>query len=195
MIDSKIILVGKGPSARKISKSSDYKIACLNNAIILCEEVDYLFINDFETLDLINTSEWNKVKNLIIPTYPHFNFSPNKELPYTAFIKKLPNIPIKYHIHQLDTCLDKDPTIPYLGKSYSVGITAIQWLGINGCKELDFCGIDPEGGYNPIFNISDKKGISPNAPIRAQRGTQVYNTNYQLFTQTASHYGVTIKKI
>ena len=33
-----VVIVGKGPSTRFIPKSDDYKIACLNNAIINCEE-------------------------------------------------------------------------------------------------------------------------------------------------------------
>ena len=37
----RIVLVSKGPSARYIPKSDNYKIAALNNAIILCEEVDF----------------------------------------------------------------------------------------------------------------------------------------------------------
>lgn len=40
----RVVLVSKGPSARHIPKSDEYKIAALNDAIILCEEVDYFFV-------------------------------------------------------------------------------------------------------------------------------------------------------
>lgn len=194
-MENKVILVGKGPSSRKIPKSNDYSIACLNNAVILCEEVDYLFINDFEILDLLNEIEWNKVKNIILPTYPHFNVSPHRNLPYQSFLDAIPNRAIKYDIHRLDTCLDKDPNVPYLGKSYSVGTTAIQWLGKNGCKELDFCGIDPEGGYNPIFDILNENNQPKNHACRAESGTAVYQTNYNLFLQIAESFNIKVNRI
>jgi hypothetical protein len=55
-----IVLVSKGPSARPIPKSNEYKIAALNDAIILCEEVDYFFCHDQDNIDIINPEEWLK---------------------------------------------------------------------------------------------------------------------------------------
>ena len=66
----RVLLVSKGPSARYISKSKDYKIACLNNAIVLCEEVDFFFCHDQDNIDIIDPNEWKKVKNFIMPYYP-----------------------------------------------------------------------------------------------------------------------------
>ena len=69
-IDHRILLLSKGPTARYIPKSTEYKIACLNNAIILCEEVDYFFCHDQDNIDIIDPTEWKKVKNFIMPYYP-----------------------------------------------------------------------------------------------------------------------------
>ena len=40
---------------------------------------------------------------------------------------------------------------PHMGETYSVLQTAATWLGMNGVTELVTCGIDPEGGYHPMF--------------------------------------------
>ena len=73
----KAILIGKGPSAVEITKRQGFDIVALNNAVSLCEVVDYLFINDFEILDLINEDDWKKVKSLVIPIIPHYNQNPH----------------------------------------------------------------------------------------------------------------------
>ena len=38
-----------------------------------------------------------------------------------------------------------------MGETYSVLQTAATWLGINGVTDLLTCGIDPQGGYHPMF--------------------------------------------
>ena len=191
---NKVVLVGKGPSSREIKKSDDYDIACLNNAVILCEEVDFLFINDMEVLDLIEDEQWIKVKKVIIPTHPHYNCGPHKNITYSTLLDKIPT-KVEYDVHRLDTCLKRDPNTPYLGQSYSVGTTAIQWLGKNGCKELDYCGIDPDGGYNPIFNIMGVDGQPKNHAARAEVGKAVYQGNYARFVDTATQYGITLNRL
>ena len=41
--------------------------------------------------------------------------------------------------------------IPHMGPTYSILQTAATWLGIKGVDHLITCGIDPEGGYHPMF--------------------------------------------
>ena len=65
-----IVLVSKGPSTREVPKSDDYKIAALNDAIILCEEVDYFFMHDTDNWNIIDKEQYKKVKNFIVPYYP-----------------------------------------------------------------------------------------------------------------------------
>lgn len=155
----RVLLLSKGPSARYIPKSEDYKIACLNNAIVLCEEVDYFFMHDQDNMDIIDPSEWKKVKNFIMPYYPQKahpgGFSEDND--YTVWtnpvLKENPNC--KFHfvalgVHAMNG-LKCPPDIPYMGETYSVLQTAATWLGINGVTELITCGIDPSGGYHPMF--------------------------------------------
>ena len=43
-----IIIIGKGPSSRKVKKSDKYDVATVNNTIWLCDSPTYAFFNDVE---------------------------------------------------------------------------------------------------------------------------------------------------
>lgn len=187
---NKTVIIGKGPSARNIKSSKDYSISCLNNSIVLCEEVDYLFINDFEVLELIEEKDWTKVKKLILPTYPHKNKKPNKNLPYTSFLKKIPNQNIDYHVYRMHTCLKNNPKFPYFGIIHSVAITAAYWLGHRGYKNIDYCGIDPTGGYNKIFLDKNKNNHACHPQSVAS-----YVENYNYFINVSKKFNIKLNKI
>ena len=188
-----VILVGKGPTAKHIQKTNNFKIAALNNSVILCERVDYLFINDMEALDLIPEAKWDVIHKVIIPTYPHSNWSPHRSITHQTLLDCIPK-KIDYFVHRLDTCLDKDPSIPYLGKSFSVGTVALQYLGLEGYKEVLHCGIDSEGGYHPIFEKRDKNGKPINHQTRPEpRTTYVNNNNF--FQDIGNKFDINLKKI
>lgn len=154
-----VILVSKGPSARYIPKNENYKIACLNNAIVLCEEVDYFFCHDQDNIDIIDPNEWKKVKNFIMPYYPQKAHPGGFFADYTYEKWTKPVLEInpdcKFHfvclgVHAMNglTC---PSDIPHMGETYSVLQTAATWLGMNGIKNIITCGIDSEGGYHPMF--------------------------------------------
>jgi hypothetical protein len=155
----RVVLVSKGPSARHIPKSDDYKISALNNAIILCEEVDYFFCHDQDNIDIIDPIEWKKVKNFIMPYYPQkrhpggFSEDNNYHVWMDDVLKINPEC--KFHfvalgVHAMNGLICPSD-IPHMGETYSVLQTAATWLGMNGVTELITCGIDPEGGYHPMF--------------------------------------------
>lgn len=154
-----VILVSKGPSAKHVSKSDTYKIACLNNAIILCEEVDYFFCHDQDNIDIIDSNEWKKVKNFVMPYYPQKAHPGGFSADYTYEKWTKPVLEVnpdcKFHfvclgVHAMNglTC---PSDIPHMGTTYSVLQTAATWLGMNGVKNVITCGIDSEGGYHPMF--------------------------------------------
>lgn len=158
-MDTNVILVSKGPSAREISKSDYYKISCLNNAIILCEEVDYFFMHDTDNWDIIDINEWKKVKNFIMPYYPQMRHPGgfNEQYDYKVWMEPVleVNPDCKFHfvalgVHDMNR-LNYPKDIPHMGETYSVLQTAATWLGMNGISNLITCGIDPEGGYHPMF--------------------------------------------
>lgn len=160
-IDKPVLLLSKGPTARHIPKSEDYYTACLNNAIILCEEVDYFFMHDQDNMDIIDLNEWKKVKNFIMPYYPQKahpgGFSSDND--YRVWTEPVLSVnpDCKFYfvclgVHGMNG-LACPEGIPYMGETYSVLQTAATWLGMNGIQQLITCGIDPEGGYHPMFEF------------------------------------------
>jgi hypothetical protein len=154
-----VLLLSKGPSARRISKSSAYKIACLNNAIVLCEEVDFFFCHDQDNIDIIDRKEWAKVKNFIMPYYPQKAHPGGFSADYTyekwtkAVLEVNPECLFHFvalGVHDMNG-LVCPANIPHMGETYSVLQTAATWLGMQGISDLITCGIDPEGGYHPMF--------------------------------------------
>jgi hypothetical protein len=154
-----VILVSKGPSAREIPKSDEYKISALNNAIILCEEVDFFFCHDQDNIDIIDPNEWKKVKNFIMPYYPQKSNPGGFSEDYGAEVWMNPVLEVnpdcKFHfvilgVHDMNNLKYPD-NIPHMGPTYSILQTAATWLGIKGVDHLITCGIDPEGGYHPMF--------------------------------------------
>jgi hypothetical protein len=167
-----VVLVGKGPSTREVFKSDSYQIACLNNAIYLCEEVDYWFCHDQDNADLISDDQWLKVKNAIIPEYPQKAHPGGFSADYTFtvwsdVIKRVnPNVNIyivRLGVHDINNLPITDNNILHMGETYSVLQTAATWLGIHGVQNIITCGLDPSGGYHPMFQTmkTNSHGIIP----------------------------------
>lgn len=196
----RIILVSKGPSARYIPKSEDYKIACLNNAIILCEEVDYFFCHDQDNIDIIDPNEWKKVKNFIMPYYPQKAHPGGFSADYTYEKWTKPVLEInpdcKFHfvalgVHAMNglTC---PPNVPHMGETYSVLQTAATWLGMNGAKEVITCGIDPEGGYHPMFEY---KYLGERSTQKSVWTPEMAKVTEDKFHTIAKHYHYNIYRL
>ena len=196
----RVLLVSKGPSARPIPKSDDYKIACLNNAIILCEEVDYFFCHDQDNIDIIDPTEWKKVKNFIIPFYPQKahpgGFSEDYDYHvWVDLIRKI-NPNCKFHlvalgVHDIN-CLKYPADIPHMGETYSVLQTAATWLGINGVTELITCGIDPEGGYHPMFEY---RYLGERSNQKSVWTPEMAKVTENKFHNIARHYNYSIYRL
>ena len=198
---STVILVSKGPSTRAIKKSPDYKIACLNNAIVLCEEVDYFFMHDQDCFNLIEPEQWLKVKNFIFPTYPQRPYPGGFDKEHTAqrwidAVKKI-NPSVKFHLVRIantqDLDMDTDPCIEYVGPTYSILQTAITWLCRRNFSDVITCGIDQEGGYHPMFE-THKKADDGVTTLPSTVGTQwtPYDAQktFTLFTNIINKYNI-----
>lgn len=75
---TKAVIVGKGPTAQYICKADfpgHYTVA-VNQACIFIDDVDYLCMNDYESLQGLTKNDLMKVKNLVIPEWPHFDCRP-----------------------------------------------------------------------------------------------------------------------
>lgn len=191
----KAILIGKGPSAVEITKRQGFDIVALNNAVSLCEVVDYLFINDFEVLDLMNEDDWKKVKSLVIPIIPQYNKNPHPTKNYTHFLENIPKpLPIvilhKLFKHQSHNNMD----VPCYPIAWSVGTTAMQWMAEQKYSFVEYCGIDPGGGYKDEFIILDKNNNPINHAASADGSPGWYQHNYNLINSIAKNNKITLTR-
>jgi hypothetical protein len=191
----KAIIIGKGPSAKPIKKRSEFDIIALNNAVSLCEEVDYLFINDFEILDLISKRDWQKVKCLVLPIKPHFEMRPHPEKTYEDFLNQIPVVLSNVILHKLFPEQNvNNIEAPCYPIRYSVGTTAFQWMVENKYDYVEYCGIDREGGYDKKFIILDENN-KPKNHACTPLNSNWYERNYDLIIFIADKGKIKLKKI
>lgn len=167
-----IIILGKGPSAFSIKKSDKYDIAACNNSVLLCEEPTYTFYNDIETIEITTKQDFNKISKLVIPTYLHSCNNPrfngiNQEIHYTKLPElfndgRFDNIDIfLYELHKNASLRPEEVEQINNGRTIapaldewpgSCGVTAANFLAkFIGYRTFIFAGMDPAGGYHPIF--------------------------------------------
>lgn len=191
----KAIMVGKGPSARSVKKREGYDIIALNNTVHLCEEVDFLFINDFEVIDLISEQDWKKVKCLVIPIKPHYNMAPDPNKDCYDFLQMLP-VPVpKVMLHKLfPNQTIEGMEVPCYPVRWSVGTTALQWMVSNEYSYVEHCGIDCEGGYKDEFIFVDENNNPRNHACHAQ-DKDWYAGNCYYMSEIATQGNIEMKKL
>lgn len=202
-MNKSVVIVGKGPTAHEIKANDSYSIAAVNNSTILVDgSIDYLFVNDYEAYQLIPKEDFVRVKNIILPRMVHIDKQPKMEWDnlVSELVVEIPgDIDIKIHTHILDTDPDKHNQMSsheYLGRSFSVTTTALQWLARypRDYKNVMYMGIDSEGGYNPIFELKDDNGNPINHACRPEP-IETYQQNYNYFLQIGEQYNINLSKI
>jgi len=168
--DKIVLIAGKGPSLRYVRRGESYEVAALNTASEFCEHIDYLFINDFREFDRQDMKVWDRVKNLIIPTYPHgVGFIPQANMSHHIITDLLP-AHIVVHLHELETAPVKDKSIDRFGPVATVGETAVAWLLVRGFRKFLSVGLDPDTcAYHKDFMA---KGHKPTSYGDSWRGIQ-----------------------
>ena len=159
------IIVGKGKTA-KFLKKKDFPNTILigiNQAILFIDEPDYLVINDHEAIEGINLEYFKKIKNIILPEYPHFDCKPNKNMKNDLIKEKLKNyFKGNYIIHNLHTTpLFNKNLITICNSPHALTSTSValeyccKFLKI---KNIEFYGIGKENGYHSFFKkiLTDK---------------------------------------
>ena len=212
-----IIILGKGPSATYLPKSDKYDVAALNNAIWICEEPTYVFFNDIEPMELTSDEDFKKVKTMIVPSYMHSQFNPrfggiNQHIHFSKLAEIFPdrfnNIDFYlYELHPGDNSKleerqrtnSDNAHVPNLDEwPGSCGVTAANFLAkFLGYKEFIFAGIDPDGGYHPIFE--NRKLDDNGQPSFAGQGTAAqpagYDLDYNQMVRLIERYGGTASHI
>ena len=82
--------------------------------------------------------------------------------------------------------------IPHMGETYSVLQTAATWLGMNGVSKLITCGIDPEGGYHPMFEY---KYLGERKTQKSVWTPHMANETQRRFREIANKYQYSIYRL
>jgi hypothetical protein len=212
-----IIILGKGPSARKIISSDKYDVATLNNAVWFCKDPTFAFFNDLEPIEQMTDEDFRYVKTLAVPTYIHSMKNPrfNNQITdlhfsklYDIFPKRFDHLDIYLYsfnsknserLEELER-MKKDPTPVSLLPEWpgSVGGSASLVLSkFIGYKKFIFCGIDPAGGYHEKFTKSvDENGKPLFGGMSTTPGnTADYSKYYHKMIEWIERYGGTAKHI
>lgn len=207
-----IILIGKGPSSRFVSKSDKYDIATANNTIWLAPEPTYAFFNDVELFFLCKKEDFAKVKTIIVPTYLHSHWARLEglcERDETHFYELSKLFPgwfdhiefMVYELHGGDNMRAEEQLRTGLVNSQAPALD--EWPGSTGGTAAAFCskflgyrdfilmGCDLEGGYNPIFKgAGHKDGVKGfNGQGTDEQPSHLYKQNYDLITRFIARYG------
>ena len=159
--DNTVLIVGKGPSLRHVKRGESYEVAALNTASEFCEHIDYLFINDFIAYDRQIEGIWDRVDNLILPTFPHGDdCKPDINKDFTWISKRTPHN-VNLWLHELQSAPIKNPKDENFGPVATVGETAVAWLLKRGFRKFVSVGLDPDiCAYHKTFIAKGEKPAS-----------------------------------
>ena len=217
-MDKPIIIIGKGPSSRKVNKSDKYDVATVNNTIWLCPEPTYAFFNDVELFFLCKKEDFKKVNTIICPSYLHSHWAKveglcdNDETHFYELSNLFPDwfnhiefMPYELHegdnnrIEEKNRIESGQPPCPKLNRwPGSTGGTAAGWLSkFGGYRDFILMGCDIEGGYNPIFKgAGHKKGTKGfNGQGTDEQPSHLYRENYNIICNFITEYGGRVRHI
>ena len=207
-----IIIIGKGPSSRKVAKSDKYDVATVNNTIWLCDSPTYAFFNDVELFCLCKKEDFKNVSTIVCPSFLHSHWAKLEGIctqDETHFYELANLFPgwldhiefMPYELHPGDNDRPEEqqrisqgsPPAPCLDKwPGSTGGTAAGWLSkFAGYRDFILMGCDPEGGYNPIFKgAGHKDGVKGfNGQGTDEQPSHLYQENYNIITNFITSYG------
>ena len=156
-----VIIYGKGDFDPKIiDKSRRPYIASLNTGATLHEdEIDFLFINDIETIHQVKKApfDFNNINNIISPIQPHSRMKPHPDITYNNILDILEQIDttvytFRLHSQKTEVYIDLNKQDNYrFGKIITVYHTALWWLLLAGFTRFDICGVSKRGEYQKEF--------------------------------------------
>ena len=200
-VDKPVILLGSGPTARKIPKSDQYYVCTVMLGSLLCEETDFWVLNDAHVLHDLPESKLATIKNLALPEYPH-SVLPNSSWPSSNFpSKKLTTHLTKYmeiHNFNIQTAkvwnLNYNKNLPFF-ETTSSGESALKWLHYMGFKKIITVGLDKEGGRHKEVPGRFSTGYNrPNVLTQECGPPERYNKCHDRvvnFTNTTTDFKVT----
>jgi hypothetical protein len=184
-----IYIIGKGPSLKSIIKREhdNQIIVAINDAANICQDLDFICINDEYNFDMLKKDTLKNIKNIIMLTNPHINTvlkdksirqGPVKEYSYIDLYNKLIKLKCsaKIHLCSIHTSYIKENNIVDIGKVYSSGDTAISFFIKNGFKNIKTVGIGNDIGYSKLTN----RLISKSKVIKNTNEKEWYTENFNV---------------
>ena len=156
-----VIICGKGESIEKI-KNVDLGgkyVACLNSATVFVENVDFLFINDIEKLEMLFKLEQRlqKISNIIVPIQVHKDCKAS-EITYVEVLDLLKEYDMNLYTYCLYTQKMKNPDTDEIdffqfGSEVidSVFHTSLFWLTEVGFRNFEIYGVGTSQKYADVF--------------------------------------------
>lgn len=180
-----ILILGKGPSAIKISPNDRLDVAAVTNTLTLCPDPTYSVWNDIEPMCFLSDEDFKQVTNIICSSYLHsqYNLEPDRVIHVhweklgELFPGRFDHVDfLLYELHPGDNSKPEEQRrtgksnsgVPSFGFwPYSVGVTATAYLSMFlGYQEFIVSGFDPEGGYHPSF-----EGLIPKVEFTKENNT------------------------
>ena len=143
-----VVILGKGPSLPSKVKVDDSMVYCaLNGAISVCEGiVDFHFMNDADSLDLIPIRDLSRAKNIVIPSYPHVLIDGRKtssaDYTYRDFIASYPKeLRDRFTVFEMPTAKVHNPNLPFYNVRLTVASSAVHHMLALGYRNFRFIGV------------------------------------------------------
>jgi hypothetical protein len=141
-------IIGKGPTIKgRIKRINNEIIVALNSAINICDDVDFLVMNDRNNIWKINQKEFRRP----------INYSYAKFIKEMGLSKRQENT--KIYVYQIESSPMFVENIIRLGSTISVAETAVAWFIYHNFKKFETEGITLETGYANFFK---KEQLSKN---------------------------------
>lgn len=165
-LNKEVVVIGKGPSSSLVldHDTSNSYVASLNSSCVILDKViDFLFFNDFVTIENILKHDYdlNKIKNIVCPIQLHANERVSKYT-YTDVLHELHKYQINIFTYRLQTQKINSPssTDSMFFNCYSTAISAFYWLTHIGFKKFNIFGISKSNEYNNIFKSKKDCGLN-----------------------------------
>ena len=87
----KVVIVAKGPTAKRIYRRDhpDDILVGINQGLKMIDDVDYVFMNDMESLEGLTSEDIKRVRKFVIPEYPHYKCKFDWSMDHVVFREKL----------------------------------------------------------------------------------------------------------
>lgn len=191
-----VVICGKGESVEKVKNANlaGKYVACLNSATVFVENVDFLFVNDIEKLEILLGLEQSieKILNITVPIQIHKNYSASK-ITYVEVLDLLKEYDMNLYTYCLHTQRMKNPETDEIDffrfgpeAIQSVFHTSLFWLIEAGFRNFEIYGVGTSQKYSDVFVKANDfgyiSGTMKNLPkswheTNYQKGIQILKRN------------------